>query len=654
MRRGRCFNGSTHMSHVVDSLDAAREAAARHHWREAHEGYAAASKDVLSAEDLERFAEATWWMGRRDDAVGLRQRSYAAYVAVGDKLSAARVAVTLFWDHMSNGAFSVARGWLAKGERLVEGLPESPVHGYVVVSRAFGMLFGEGLLDPAVEAFDEAYELSQRFGEPELEAMALVGKGKILVASGRVEEGLALLDEATAAATGGGLRPFAVGFIYCCTIDVCQSVGDYRRAQEWTDAANRWCDTLDVSGMPGACRVHRASLMRLKGDWPQAEEQALNACQELSEFNRFVTGFGHYEIGEIRRRRGDFAAAHESYASASEWGHEPQPGLALLELAEGKVESAVAGITRALEHVESPLQRLQLLPAQIEIALAASDLPTARAAGEDLERLVEEYKIGRTRAPAFDATLQAALGQIALAEGDADAAAHSLRRARDLWQSVGAPYEIAQARLLLGLAFRRQGDEHSAGAELESAKSQFSKLGAKLDEVRVDEVFGRVETSRTFLFTDIVDSTVFLAREGAEKWRKLLARHDELVREAIRASGGEVIKHTGDGFFAAFDSPKAAVEAAIAIQRALASETYAPDVRIGTHAGHAFRTRPGDYGGEGVHLAARIGAAAGAGQILVSRETLDGYAASFRTSDARTQQLKGFDEPVEVVSIEWR
>ena len=170
----------------------------------------------------------------------------------------------------------------------------------------------------------------------------------------------------------------------------------------------------------------------------------------------------------------------------------------------------------------------------------------------------------------------------------------------------------------------------------------------------MDEVFGRVETSRTFLFTDIVDSTAFLAREGPEKWRKLLARHDELVRDGIRANAGEVIKHTGDGFFAAFDSPKAAVDAAIAIQRALAAETYAPEVRIGAHAGGAFRTRPGDYGGEAVHLAARIGAAARKGEILVSRETLDGYATAFRTSDARAQQLKGFEQPVEVVSIEWR
>jgi class 3 adenylate cyclase len=643
------------MSHVVDFLEAARDAAQRSRWREAYDAYTAAPEDELTPEDVERFAEASWWMGKRDESVGLRQRAYAGYTAAGDKLPAARVAVTLFWDHMSNGAFAVARGWLAKAERLLEGLAETPVHGYLVVSRAFGMLFGEGALGPAGEAFDEAYEFSQRFGDPELEAMALVGNGKILVASGDVEKGLALLDEATAAATGGGLRPFAVGFIYCCTIDVCQSVGDYRRAQEWTDAANRWCDTLDVSGMPGACRVHRASIMRLKGDWPKAEQQALSACEELSDFNRFVTGFGYYEIGEIRRRRGDFADAHEAYATANEWGHEPQPGLALLQLAEGKIEGAVAGIARALEHVESPLQRLQLLPARVEIALASSDLATAKAAAQELERLVDEYKIGKARAPAFDAAVQVAAGEIALADGDAAAAVESLRKARETWHAVGAPYETAQTRVLLGLAFRRQGDEHAATTELEAAQATFARLGAKLDEERVKEHLGAMlETRRTFLFTDIVDSTRLLASLGDEKWRRLLSRHNELVRERIVASGGEVIKHTGDGFFAAFDTPEAAVDAAIAIQRALAAEVFAPDVRIGAHSGGAFRTGAADYGGEGVHVAARIGAAAGKGEILVSRETLDGFASSFRLSEPRTQELKGFEKPVEVVAVDWR
>ncbi len=641
------------MPDVVSSLHPARGAATRYAWRDAYEGYSSVDAQELTAGDLEAFAEAAWWMGKRDEAIGLRQRAFTAYSADGDKLAAGRIAITLFWDHMANGAFAVSRGWFAKAERSLEGLPESPVHGYVLVSRAFGMSFAEGAYDAALVAFDEAYELSQRFADQELEAMALVGKGKAFVETGNVEEGLALLDEATAAATSGGLRPFAVGLIYCMTIDACQAVGDFRRALEWTDAANRWCDTLDVSGMPGACRVHRASIMRLQGDWPGAEQQALSACRELSEFNRFVTGFGYYEIGEIRRRRGDFAAAREAYASADEWGHEPQPGLALLQLAEGKVDGAVAASARALEHAHGPLKRLQLLPAQVEIALAAGDVAAARAALEELESLVDAYKIGRSRAPAFDATVHVAQGQIALAEGDAAAAGEALRRARDTWQAVGAPYEVAQTRALLGLAFRAQGDEHGATAELEAAERQFAELGARLDEERVKDLLGRVDGRRTFLFTDIVDSTKVVTLLGDEKWRKQLARHDEIVREKIRENGGEVIKHTGDGFFAAFADPKPAIEAALAIQRSLDAESVL-DVRVGAHSGSAFRNAPGDYGGEGVHMAARIGAIAGKGEILVSRETIEGYATAFRTSEPRAEDLKGFEEPVEVVAVEWR
>ena len=235
------------------------------------------------------------------------------------------------------------------------------------------------------------------------------------------------------------------------------------------------------------------------------------------------------------------------------------------------------------------------------------------------------------------------------------AAAELLRQARDEWQGIGAPYETAQARLLLGLAFRRAGDEHAAVAELEPALAAFERLGARLDQERAQELLGRLEARRTFLFTDIVDSTQLLATLGEEKWKKLLARHDELLRTCIDESGGEVIKQTGDGFFAAFDSPKSAIEAAVAIQRRLADEIVAPDVRIGAHTGGAFRSGADarDYGGEGVHVAARIGAAAAGSEILVSRETLEGVA-GFRVSEPREQLLKGYEQPLALVSVEWR
>ena len=221
---------------------------------------------------------------------------------------------------------------------------------------------------------------------------------------------------------------------------------------------------------------------------------------------------------------------------------------------------------------------------------------------------------------------------------------------------MGAPYETALARMLLGIAYRRQRDEDGATAELEAALATFERLGAKLDEERAKELLGRLETRRMFLFTDIVESTKLLGTLGDEKWKKLLSRHNELVRARIAESGGEVIKQTGDGFFASFGSPKAAIEAAVAIQRALNDEIVAPDVRIGVHTGGAFHTNADatDYGGQGVHTAARIGAAAGACEILVSRETLDGIGTALRLSEPRAQELKGFDQPVQVVSVAWR
>jgi len=644
------------MSQTLDSLQAARTAAARLAWRETYDAYSSTDVQELTPADLESFAEAAWWTGRLDQAINLRERSYAGYASTGEKLKAARLALTLSWDQSGRGAFAVSHGWFANAERLLEGEPESSEHALHALARAVNAMFAEGDIPGAITDFDRAFELGRRFGDRDTQVMALGGKGRALVKGGQIEEGLALLDEATASAVSGELQPYSTGLVYCITISSCQDLGDYRRAAEWTEAANRWCDGLDVTGFPGACRIHRAEIMRLRGDLAGAEKVALAACEELHDFERFITAGGYYEIGEIRRRLGDLAAAHDAYAKANELGSDPQPGLALLRLAEGKVDAAVAGITRTLEDIDEPLARVRRLPAQVEIALAANDLKTARAAAAELERIVDSYKIGGRRAPAFDAVVHLASGRIKLAEGDAEGAVSDLRRARDEWKQVGAPYETAHARMLLGIAFRRRRDEHAATAELEAALATFERLGAKPDEQRVKELLGRQQARRTFVFTDIVGSTKLLETLGDEKWRKLLGRHNELLRDHIVEHGGEVVQQTGDGFFAAFDNPKSALEAAIAIQRALDAEIFAPDVRIGAHTGGAIANDSefNQYGGEAVHLAARIGGAAGAAEILVSRETLDGAETSFRLSEPRAEVFKGFEQPVDVVSVDWR
>jgi class 3 adenylate cyclase len=643
------------VSQRVDLLHGARGAAGRHAWREAYDGYASLDEQDLTPTDLESFAEAAWWTGKLDEAINLRERAYAGFAGAGEKLKAARVALVLSWDHSGRGAFSVSHGWFANAERLLVGGAESQEHGLLVLTRAVNTVFTGRNLADAIADFDRAFELGQRFGDRDTQVLALSGKGRAMIKSGEIEQGLALLDEATASAVSGELKPYSTGLVYCITISSCHDVGDYRRAAEWTEAANRWCDRLDVTGFPGACRVHRAEIMRLRGELHEAEKVALAACEELHDFERFVTASGYYEIGEIRRRLGDFVAAEEAYAKANELGSDPQPGLALLRLGEGKVEAAVAGITRTLQEVEDPLSRLRRLPAQVEIAVAAGDLKTARAAAAELERIVDSYKIGGRRAPAFDAAVHVAAGRIALADGDAGGAVPSVRRARAEWTQVGAPYETAQARTLLGIAFRRQGDEHAATVELEAALATLERLGARPDEERVKELLGRQQARRTFVFTDIVGSTKLLETLGDGKWKKLLARHNELLRDRIIECGGEVVQQTGDGFFAAFENPKAAIEAAVAIQRALDAEIVAPDVRIGAHTGGAFES--GDfnqYGGEAVHLAARIGAAAEAAEILVSRETLDGVGTAFRVSEPRAEVFKGLERPVDVVSVDWR
>jgi class 3 adenylate cyclase/predicted negative regulator of RcsB-dependent stress response len=640
-----------------EPLPAGREAASKHAWREAYTHLKAADEvEALGGADLESLADAAWWTGRLDEALALRERAFSAFTREGQPARAAVLALSLAMDFAQKGAPAVAGGWLSRAGSLLEHEEESAAHAFLALTRGM-TAFDEGRLDEATAQLERAGELALRHGDANVAAMALVFRGMSLVTAGEVDAGLELLDAATASAVGDELDPLATGIVYCVTIDSCQALGDCSRAAQWTDAANRWCDRLDISGFPGACRIHRAEIMRLKGEWPRAEEQALAACEELQDYNRFVTANGYYEIGEIRRRRGEFAAAEESYAKARELGRKPEPGNALLRLAQGKVEAAARAIKRELARPElDPLGRAKRLPAQVEIALAAGELERARDAADELERIADAYRPGAGRTPALEGAVRLARGQIQLAERDWEGAGASLRAARDTWQKVGAPYETAHACLLLALAYRGEGDEDAARDELRAARAGFEGLGAVLDAQRARELLGEAgaRVERTFMFTDIVDSTKLVEVLGEDKWRKLLAWHDRTLREQIVDAGGEVIKHTGDGYFAAFGAVAPALEAAAAIQRALeAHEPFAPDVRIGVHSGGAFHRADDDYAGQGVHMAARIGALAGAGEILVSVDSLDG-ASAFRLEDRRAEALKGFDEPVELGRVAWR
>jgi class 3 adenylate cyclase len=641
------------MSQVLeDPLSAGREAARRNAWAEAFDLLQAAESGgaKLSGDDLELFAHAAMWTGRLGRSIEAWERAYARFLEEGNRARAAFAALYLAAEYRNKIQNALAAGWFQRATRLLENEPEGVEHGYLELQRS-QVEYGRGNYDQALQHIRRAAVIATRIQDKDLVALATLREGIVLVKKGQVDAGLALIDEVSASAVAGDLSSYSTAVIYCNTIGTCRDLADYARAAEWTETAIRWCERQEIAGFPGMCRVDKAEIMRLRGSWAEADEELRRACEELADFNPRVAGQAFYEIGEIRLRMGDLAGAEEAFGRAIELARDPQPGLALLRLAQGKVDAAVNSIKRALADESWPrLARARLLPAQIEIAIAAGDVQTARAAAEELESIAEDYKIAEAATPALEAAVRAAWGAVLLAEGDVEGAATCLRRALKLWRDIDAPYDAARTRVLLAEVYRLQGDEDGAQEELATAKAAFERLGAARDSRRAEELAsGR--TTKTFMFTDIVQSTKLAEALGEERWQKVLARHDETLRSSFAKHGGEVVKHTGDGFFVAFEDAAGAVEAAVDIQRALAEQGIAPEVRIGLHTAQAA-SAGGDYAGTGVNAAERIASLADGGQILASTESV--VSVSVPTSDGREETLKGFDQPVDVVSIDWR
>ena len=645
------------------TLEEGRDAFERHAWRAAYESLRMADAAApLEPADLERLGEAAWWLGRLDDVIAALERAYTAYQAAGPRRDAARMALRLSAEVEHKQEHAVASGWLRRAERLLAGEPESVEHALLSRAHFNRALEKRKEFDAALELATATYALAERLGSADLMALGLHDRGRALVARGDVEEGLALIDEATVAAVGGELGPHATAAIYCNTINACRDLADYARAGEWTEAAKRWCERQSIAGFPGMCRVRRAEIVRLRGAWPEAEREARLATTELREFYLDYAGEGFYQLGEIRLRVGDLAGAADYFGQAGELGRDPQPGLALLRLAEGRADAGGAMLRRALEDDSGAdrLGRARLLPAQVEIALALGDGDTARRAAEELGKIAEAFA-----SPALLGNAAWSDAARALSDGsDGEAVTHA-RRAIRLWHDVDAPYEEARSRVILGTALRRAGEEEAGVLELERALVTFERLGADPDAAMVRRALGRGEPDRrslekvdvTFVFTDVVGSTQLVEAIGDEAWENLLRWHDETLMRVVGEHGGEVVKHTGDGFLVVFASADAALAAAWAIQRALADHRrahgFAPQVRIGVHTASGVR-HGRDYSGAGVHAAARIGALAGEGQILVSAETLRVAGQRYALTDRRTVKLKGISTPVEVAALDWR
>ncbi len=645
-------------SSFQELVESGRESAGRYAWQDAFESFDGAGRaGKLASEDLLSLAEAAWWIGQPDRTIQAREQAFAALMDAGLKVEAAGVATNLHWDHYGKNSHTLALGWLNRAAELLEDEPESAQHGWLAQARS-GVMIDLGQFDDAIQLGQEAAAAGHKFGVRELQVLGKQLEGTALIQKGEATAGLKLVDEAAMAAVSGELNRFYTGVVFCFAIHTCASLADYRRAAEWTASAARWCERQGVQGFPGLCRVHRAEIIRLRGDWAAAEQEAKQACIELKDYFQFAVGWGHYEIGMVRLKQGDLKAADEAFNQAYELGKNPQPGRALALLAQGKVDSAMASIRRALaDESVARLSRGHLLPAQVEIAVAASDLETARTASIEMDAIAEEF--GST---ALLASAAWASALVLLHEGDLEGAERSAVKAQRVWQEVDIPYEIARTHVLLGKIFAAQGDSEAASMEFKTARSTFVRLGAlpdarELDALSPQGAAAGVRTTRTFMFTDIVKSTNLVEAIGDAAWEDLLEWHDRALRSLFAEHKGEEVKQVGDGFVVAFESPASGVACAVAIQRTLKdhrrAQGFAPSVRIGLH--ETETTKKGeDYQGRGIHLAARVGALAKGDEIVASVSTVEAAGSLWPVSEPRSVEVKGIADSIEVVTLDWR
>jgi len=477
---------------VAGEIDRGREAFECHAWADAcAQLFAADAEHPLELDDLERLAVAAYLVGRDEDSVEGWTRAHHECARLGDVGRAARCAFWLAFGLLNKGELARSGGWVDRAQRLLDDAGMDCVEqGYLRYPVALRAIF-EGDGTTAHAAFTRAAEIGDRFGNPELVTLARVGVGRCLIYAGEIAEGLRLLDEAMVAVTAREVSPIAVGDVYCTVIEACQELFDLRRVHEWTAALTRWCESQpDLVLYRGQRLVHRAEIMQLHGAWPEAMEEAVRACERLT--GQPAIGAAFYQRAELHRMRGELEEAEAAYRRANELGRAPQPGLALLRLAQGQLGAADVAIRRVLDEAEDPLSRARVLGPYVEIVLVGGDIAAARAAANELATIATELN-----APFLQALAASSVGAALLAAGDARAALSALRQSWTGWQKLDAPFEAARVRVLIGVACRALGDEDSAEMELDAARSVFRRLDAVPDLARAEELSRIAPTTAT-------------------------------------------------------------------------------------------------------------------------------------------------------------
>ena len=465
---------------TASDVEQGRESYAEGSWRTALESFASADeREPLGAEDLELFARSAYMLGGDDDYVSTLVRAHQAHLESGALPRGIRCAIWIGHSYLFRGHVTQAGGWFARAERLLKRVSDDCVErGYILIPLWLGQMQA-GDYETGLATTIEAERIGERFADADLVWLARDEQARALLRLGRAGEGLRLVEEILLAAETDELSPFIRGIVYCNTIDFCRGCYELRHVREWTAALTRWCDRQpEMVTHNGLCLVHRAEIMQLLGGWGDALTEAETAAERFTEgiLNQFALGLAHYRQGEIHRLRGSFGPAEVAYQEASQYGFVPQPGTALMRLAQGRHDAAVAAIRRSLAETTQPLARAELLAAYVEIALAVGDSDEARAAARELERIAAQRDND-----VLHAMSEKARGEVSLAAGEVSAALVSLRRAMAVWQSLEAPYEIARVRVRLAAACSALGDEEAAHLELQAAQTAFTTLGAAPD-----------------------------------------------------------------------------------------------------------------------------------------------------------------------------
>jgi ATP/maltotriose-dependent transcriptional regulator MalT len=464
-------------------LERGRADYGRQAWAAAYEALSRADQVApVGIDDLEKLAICAYLIGRDDEYISLLQRAYHAYLAAGAPTSAARSAFWLGLRLMFRGDKGQSSGWLGRAERLLSDEPvESTERGYLLLAAA-QLQLDAGNFASAASSAESALCIGERFLEVDLCATARHLLGHIEIRLGNVRAGLAHFDETMVAAVGGELSPIVTGLIFCSVVEACQDVCAFERAQEWTLALAEWCDQQpEMVAFAGICSVHRAEILQLKGAWSKAWLETERAMSRCLSINRRATGAAHYQQGELYRLRGELALAEDAYRCASELGCEPQPGLALVRLAQGSVSAAARSIAPALAATTEPTRRVRLLPAHVEIMLAAGQCEAAEQGSCELAELAERFDSDALRAAAAQAR-----GAVRLAQADALGALRILRDACRMWEGIDAPYPEARARVLLAECCKALEDDDGHRLETNAARAIFKRLGAELDLSRLD------------------------------------------------------------------------------------------------------------------------------------------------------------------------